>query len=936
MARTPLSEVVRQIQRIVGSPGTGGLSDAQLLERWLAQRDEAAFEVLVWRYGPMVWGVCRRQLARTHDAEDAFQATFVILVRKAASIDKRESVGSWLHKVASRVALEARLRAARQASREQPDSGLLEAEEKPEVLWQDVRPVLDEEVNALPEKYRLPFILCYLEGKTTEAAAAQLRCPRGTVLTRLAWARQHLRQRLGRRGVTLSAVALAQLVAPSPLPAALVQAALRMATSSGIGISSSPVVALAERVLVGMTLKGKLGLVLILALGLFVAGAGILLHRESTSRQPEPPGELPNPLGAKPLQIDSEGEPLPPGAVARLGAISLRHGGVSCLASSSDGTVLASGGSDETIRLWEVSSGKLLRTLHGHTNHLLCLAFAPDGKTLVSSGKDLTLRFWETATGKELRQTYLNTMVVSIALSPDGQTVAGGTWRDTIHLWETATGKELRHWQGHKGWIESVTFSPDGKTLASSGSKEGRICLWDVKTGKEVRQLGDPHPGVGVVRFAPDGKSLASAGLWGTVRLCDPATGKEFQQFVVGKEFIKKLVFAPNGKTLYVGSFDGTVRAWDLARGKELRRIGKHPDKVLDLTLAADGTTVASVGQDNLIRLWHSATGKVLHRSEGHEHRVLSVWLSADGRTVSSASQDGTLRVWETATGKELHRLGPSSSEWVKAAGISPDGRYVVFAEALGKTIHLRETATGKELWRISRPKLTYYLSCLAFSADGKLLALGHGDPRGGKAHTICLWDTATGKEVRHLDSAGYWVSCLAFSPDGKHLAAVDWGLTRHTRPTVRLWEVSTGKEVRQFPMRGLGGVALAFSPDGKTLAGWNGTDYGKSADNPICLWEVATGKERARLAGHLASQISALVFSRDGKLLASGGDDQTIRIWDVSSGKERHSLVGHRGSIMSLAFSANNRLLVSGGEDTTLLVWDLSKLAKNGAGPAP
>jgi RNA polymerase sigma factor (sigma-70 family) len=193
MTRAPLDTVIRHLHKLVGGEQGGGLSDADLLRRFLDSRDEAAFEVLVWRHGTMVLNVCRRILACEQDIEDAFQATFLALVREARSISQANAVAGWLYKVAYRVALRIKARLERLPASVGGGIDLLAAGAADDAGWHDLRPVLDEEVNRLPEKYRLPVILCYLEGKTNEEAAQQLHCPRGTIATRLAWARGRLR-----------------------------------------------------------------------------------------------------------------------------------------------------------------------------------------------------------------------------------------------------------------------------------------------------------------------------------------------------------------------------------------------------------------------------------------------------------------------------------------------------------------------------------------------------------------------------------------------------------------------------------------------------------------------------------------------------------------------------------------------------------------------
>jgi RNA polymerase sigma factor (sigma-70 family) len=314
MAQEPLRVLIRQLRQLTGPSGDGGLPDGQLLERFVSQRDEAAFELLVWRHGAMVLSLCRRLLRHEQDAEDAFQATFLILARKAASIGKREAVASWLYKVAYRVALAARKTTARHGT--QALSLDVPAREEDDLVWRDLRPVLDEEVSRLPERYRTPFVLCYLEGKTNEEAAEMLGCPKGTVLSRLSRARERLRKRLARRGLALTAGALATVVADRGQAAVLsaemventVKAALAVAAGQAAAAVSSQAAALMEGVLRAMFLnkvKAILGIVVMVGvLGLTTGllgqslGAGGKGNPPPAVDEPAPPGRGEEPARA--------------------------------------------------------------------------------------------------------------------------------------------------------------------------------------------------------------------------------------------------------------------------------------------------------------------------------------------------------------------------------------------------------------------------------------------------------------------------------------------------------------------------------------------------------------------------------------------------------------------------------------------------------------
>ncbi len=302
MATEQFAILLRLLRRRVGEEIAGGLSDRLLLERFISQRDEAAFETLFWRYGPMVLAVCRRLLPAA-DVEDAFQATFLVLVRKAASIARGDAIGAWLYRVAYRIAL--RARAGTRAMAELPAEGPPDDEESG--AWRDLRPVLDEAIATLPEKYRAPVVLCYFEGKTNQEAAHELGCPKGTVAIRLKRAAQRLRRRLERCGLLLPAAVLGALLAgrtrveavESSLAQITLKAALGGAAGgTGIAAAAPHAVALAHGVIRAMFIrKLKLAVSVVLALAVLVGG-GVWWYASPAEAAPPPARDQPAPTPA--------------------------------------------------------------------------------------------------------------------------------------------------------------------------------------------------------------------------------------------------------------------------------------------------------------------------------------------------------------------------------------------------------------------------------------------------------------------------------------------------------------------------------------------------------------------------------------------------------------------------------------------------------------
>jgi RNA polymerase sigma factor (sigma-70 family) len=306
MAKRPANSVLQYIRRIAATDAADATADRQLLERFTRHQDEGAFETLVQRHGPLVWGVCRRILSDRHDAEDAFQVTLLVFVRKARTIGRGELLGHWLYGVAYRVAVRARANAARRRVHEYRAEVHTPTDPCDEAVRRDLGPVLDEEVRRLPVKYRVPVILCYLQGKTNEEAAREMGCPKGTVLSRLARARERLRVRLTRRGLALSVGALAAglsatgalAAVPLPLLQRTVRAGMTVALgkATGSGVVSPSVEALAKGVLQTMFVTKWMAMIgVFLVAGILGTGAGMVGYHVSAAQATDPDKPPPDP-----------------------------------------------------------------------------------------------------------------------------------------------------------------------------------------------------------------------------------------------------------------------------------------------------------------------------------------------------------------------------------------------------------------------------------------------------------------------------------------------------------------------------------------------------------------------------------------------------------------------------------------------------------------
>jgi WD40 repeat protein len=651
------------------------------------------------------------------------------------------------------------------------------------------------------------------------------------------------------------------------------------------------------------------------------------------------------PAVEKKAQLDRHGDPLPAGAVARLGTVRFRHNATS-VAFSPDGRILASGGSDNQIRLFERTTGKVLRTLAGHQPRTYHAPKDPKSplEVLVST----------TGPGS----------VTCLTFAPDGKTLASGGWDDMVRIWDVPTGQEVRKIVAHQAMVAALVYSPDGKVLASRGGLDGIVRLWDPQTGFQVRQLTG-FPKVNPWRFnreaavaiSPDGQTLA-VGDAQAVQLYDLASGKEKTR-LQGQRSVLSVAFSADGKLLASGGVDpgkdqNSLRLWDLAMGQELRRCQLPKNEPpIHVAFAPDGRRLAAAVEEDDVHLFDVTTGQPVHRLK--HYWASRIAFAPDGKTLVTA-RGPVLRVWDPATGQELFQDFDGHHAGVAAVAVSPDGKLVATG---GDDLRIWDAATSKSLRRIS---IKGGINALAFSPDGKLLASA------GKDRIVHLWEVATGKVAGELKGHKLMLCGLAFSRDGTRLASGD------VQSTIRIWDVAGGKELHRIDnYSGTEYLSLAFSPDGRRLAcagAWNDSSFlpakgaaftinGKEVKSDgrfsiqgvemerkdgyyVLQWDTATGKPTHKFGG-LSDKVRSVAYSPDGRTLAAASRDGRIVLWDVQTGKDRLHILAHPGHTDTpfslapgLAFTPDGQTLISAGSDKTIRLWDPVTARERGRFQAP
>ena len=570
---------------------------------------------------------------------------------------------------------------------------------------------------------------------------------------------------------------------------------------------------------------------------------------------------------------------------------------------SPDGKTAVSGSSDGTLKLWNLSSGKILHSLEGHRSIVTAMEISPDGKTAISGSRDRTLKLWDLSSGKVLHTLEGHSdEVLVVAISPDNKTAVSGSWDGTLKLWDLSSGQALHTFEGHSDVVTTVAISPDGKT-AVSGSNDMTLKLWDLSSGQALHTLEGHSKLVKTLAISPDGEAAISGSDDHTLKLWDLGTGEVLRTFYGHSGKVTAVAISPDGKTAVSGSWDVTLKLWDLSSGQALHTFEGHSNVVTAVAISPDGKTAVSGSNDMTLKLWDLSSGQALHTLEGHSNQVNAVAISPDGKTAVSGSWDNTLKLWDLSSGKALHTLEGHNYE-VNALAISPDGKIAISGSWDG-TLKLWDLSSGKGLHTLEGHSES--VTAVAISPDSMTAVSGSWDG------TLKLWDLSSGQALHKLEGHSDEVLVVAISPDSKTAVSGSWD------GTLKLWDLSSGKALHTLEGQNYAVNGVVINPDGKTAVS-------VSNDMALKLWDLSSGKAFFTIEGHKQS-IEVVAISPDGKTAVSSSWDgtNTLDLWDLSSGKVLHILEGHSDAVTAVAISSDGKTAVSGSRDTTLKLWDLS-----------
>ncbi|MBN2533117.1 MAG: PD40 domain-containing protein [Spirochaetales bacterium] len=571
-------------------------------------------------------------------------------------------------------------------------------------------------------------------------------------------------------------------------------------------------------------------------------------------------------------------------------------GSITAIAFSPDGKKLVSGGSDGTINIWEVSSGRLITYCKEQPAAIKAIALSPENNFFVSGSDDGAVAVWDLESGqliagyKEHRRS-----ITALVFSSYKKIFATASDDCTIKIWEYGNKESIATCKGHAKAINSIAFSPDGRLIVS-GSDDTTMKIWEMQTGNLITTLQAHTQAVSTVAYSPQGRFIASGGWDGAVRLWDAQTGKCVAECLRHTGIITIVRFSPDGLYVISGSWDAGIKVWEVPGGKMKAEMFGHTGIITSLSVSPDGKYIVTGSEDTTIKVWELSTGILTSACKEHTDRISQV--ICQDTIIASTGDDGTIKIWNPEIDK---LIADCKNSFITEKALTVSHSHM--ASVLGDTcIRILDMSTGRKVLDFTHHWSS--VNCAAFSKTTRDIATGSWD------RTIKIWDSQTGIVKTNCKGEAGIITCLDFSMDGTVLAGYEKG-------HIVMWDPETGVRLGNYNEHTSKITALTTSHCNNIVSSADDTGI-------IKIWDIPFGKSVISCPGHTKA-VTTLVFSPDNHYLASGGKDRKLKVWDTRNGRLISEYTGHSLPVNTCSISPDNRFIASGSDDRTVMIWDIT-----------
>lgn len=562
-----------------------------------------------------------------------------------------------------------------------------------------------------------------------------------------------------------------------------------------------------------------------------------------------------------------------------------------------DGALIASGGSDAVVHVWDAATGREVRQLTGHTGDIEAIAFSPDGTKIVSGAADFSAILWDTRTGSELLRFKGHRLPLrEVLFSPNSRMILTASSDAELVVWDVQTGEELHRLLGHGTAILSADIHPDS-TAAASGGRDGTVLLWNLTTGEQIGQLENMSGSVNALAFSPSGQLLATGTGDGRLIIWDWQERTPLFQFTSGQTEVRDLIWSTDSTVLYVATIEGTIQVWNIEARQELNPLSGHDEAVTSLAISRDGQILVSASEDLTVREWNVGQPGQTDRDVTHTDRVTQLMYRDDGQVLYSTSTDGTFMARDISG--QYTTLYSQPGQGLMTFTISPDQSKAMVGVRDGRMFEmtLSDGSIGKEFQAHGAAVLG-----LRYLPDGSQIISA------GEDGLISAWDTTTWKETTRYAAHDGPVYTIALSKDGSQL------VSGGRDGKVIVWDRAAGTARLTLTGHSAAVYAVAISNDEARL-------FTAGRDKQIIVWDLTTGAELARLTGE-TQIVRAMVISPDGGTLYAATSDGYVVLWDLGAYIERQRYNLGKTDIFALTLTPVGRTMVAGLDNGQVTFW--------------